>query len=59
MQPEEYGEIKVTSSPEGCRYVLHELRKVFDVVTTSPIMNHPENNKAHFYAKLTKKEGSQ
>ena len=56
MQLEEYAKIKVVASPEGCNHILHELNKIFVVITTSPIIRHRDDSQAHFYATLIKKE---
>lgn len=56
MQPEEYTKIKGISTPEGCKKLIAELQKQFTVVLTSEIIQHKEDQQAHFYATLIKKE---
>ena len=56
MTTEDQATIKVTASPRGCSIVLETLETVFFVVKTSAIIKHQENEEAHFYATLIKKE---
>lgn len=56
MNPEEHAQIKAMGSPESIAWLIRELGKYFEVTTTSPIIQHRGEAKAHQYAMISPRE---
>lgn len=56
MQAEAYLKLKVTGLPDDIEYAKKKLRLIFIVTETSQLIHHSENNLAHQFILLLKKE---